>query len=765
MDDARGHDEHGLIGRYARFVCTQRGLLATFIVGATIASAGGVMRLEFDEEPRAVFQRAGEDADRLDRLFHDFGPDDGDVLVTVEADDLFTPETLDRLEHVVARLREVPGIESVDSLFSARNPILPAAPLIPTQRTPEKMIVVRERALRHPLLAGQFLSADGRVTFLLVRLNGDTASISLVAPRVAALREVLAEATAGSTLRVGLAGHPPARVDMVEVSRAEMFRSMVLSAIITGLVGFVSFRQCAPVVIALAGPILGMFWTLGALGWMGEKLNGLNTCLPSLVFVIAFGDSVHLIIEYGHWYRHDGHRRSALRHTVYTVGSACFLMVFTTVVGFGALMVAELESIRRFGFAAALGTMIGFIAVLTVLPWLLGTMLGDRMTDGRRGPEAERNTRYHHGPSAVIIRGMQALLRHHHLTAAVSIIVTVVVAVVATRLRSDIRWMEMLPPACDTARVTQVCDDLLGGSLTAHVIVEWPAHHAHVDPEVADALRDVHAVFGGDSLLRGPFSALNLAAGLTRHGDLETASLRDVRRAPPRTLQRLLRPDLRRAVVVTHVADVGAARLIPAFGVIEERLRALGDRHPGFTFQLTGTAVVAARNVNQIIADSANSLLISSFVIVATMMVAFRSIRLGLIALIPTMFPLAAVAAGLVLLGEPLRLAGAMTFSICLGLADDNTIHFISRFRHEVARGLGVVEATSRSLDVCGRAMIVMAVTLAAGLLPLVCGRIPPVQTFATLTIAALIASLVGDLVILPSLLVCFAKPGGQARP
>lgn len=772
MDEVNGDDRPGLTDRYADFVCSRRGLLAAFIVAATIASIFGLLRLQFDEEPRAIFQRAGVDAERLQRLFDDFGPDDGDILVTVESDDLFTPDALDRLERLVARLRTVPGVESVDSLFAARNPVLPAAPLIPNNRTPEKLAVVRERALHDPLLVGQLLSADGRVTFILVRLVGDTPSISVVGPRVAALRKVLDEESAGASWRLGMAGHPPSRVDMVAVSRAAMFQYMLLSAVITGLVAFLAFRRVAPVLIALAGPALGTVWALGAVGWIGEKLNGLNSALPSLVYVIAFGDSVHLIVEYCHWHRDGRERRTALRHTVRTVGAACFLMVFTTVVGFGSLMIAELESIRRFGFAAALGTIVGFVAVLTVLPWLLGTALGDRMTVARRRPATDGDplesafddsppvldAAHERGPSAVVIRAMHALLGHYRLTAAASIVVTVALTLIASRLRSDIRWMEMLPPDSETVRITDLCDEVLGGSLTAQVVVDWPAEFSEDSPQVADALRDVHRMFADDSLLRGPFSALNVAAELTRNGSVETASLRSIVRVPPKKLNRLLRPDLRRAVVITHVPDVGAARLIPVFAEVERRLQTLDERHPGFTFELTGTAVVAARNVNQIIEDSANSLLLSSVVIVATMMVAFRSVRLGLICLIPTLFPLAAIAAGLVVLGEPLRLAGAMTFSICLGLADDNTIHFVSRFRHELARGYDVLQATTRSLNVCGRAMIVMAITLAAGLLPLAIGRIPPVQTFAKLTIAALLASLLGDLVILPSLLVCFAK-------
>lgn len=746
---------------YADLACDRRGLLGIFILAATVASGFGIARLEFDEEPRAVFKGAGIDSVRLDRLFAEFGPDDAEVLVTVECDDLFAPRALDDFERLVRQLRAAPGVESVESFLQARNPTLPAAPLLPSDRTIEQLAQARERALSHPVLAGQFLSADGKVTFALVRLTPDSGALSTVAPRIAGLRAATADLPADSPLRVGLAGHPAARVDMVEISRAEIFRYMALSALITGVVALIAFRRPAAVVIALAGPALGTLWTLGTLGWMGEKLNGLNTCLPSLVFVIAFGDSVHVVIEFMQERAAGGSRRGALKQTLHTVGPACFLMVFTTVVGFGSLAIAELDGIRRFGIDAAVGTVVGFVAVLTVLPWLMGTALGDAVTSRtmHHGPHG-----HHGGISGPIVALTHRLLRYPRTTAAVSIVVTAVLTLLSCELRSDIRWMEMLPAESETARITQLCDDSIGGSLLAYVVVEWPEDLNQRSPPVAAALRDVHRLIDDAPPLRGPFSVLNIAAGLTRNGSVETATVQAAERTPPHLLRRLLRGDLRRTAVTAHVPDIGAAALIPIFADVDRRLGELAKRHPGFTFELTGTAVVAARNVYQIIDDAARSLVLSAVVIVATMMIAFRSVRLGLICLVPTLFPLAVTASGLVLLGEPLRLAGAMTFSICLGLADDNTIHFVSRFRHGLARGHDVGRATSEALIVCGKSMIVMCATLAAGLLPMALGRIPPIATFGKLTIAALAASLVGDLVILPALLTLFAKQPAQAE-
>jgi hypothetical protein len=107
--------------------------------------------------------------------------------------------------------------------------------------------------------------------------------------------------------------------------------------------------------------------------------------------------------------------------------------------------------------------------------------------------------------------------------------------------------------------------------------------------------------------------------------------------------------------------------------------------------------------------------------------------------------------------GEPLRLASAVTFSIALGLADDSAIHFMAAFLRFRRGGLSRRAAVERVLRTSGRAMVIAAATLAAGMAPLLFCRLPPLRTFAALSIFAILAALVADFLILPSVLVCFA--------
>ena len=735
---------------YAAFVCERRGLLALLIVAISVVACFGLTRLDLDENPRDFFRRPGPDWDRLERLFADFGPDDAHAVATVTAPDLFTPSAMSALRSLVKRIESLPEVASVDSLLRTRRQDLLAAPLVPSELTAENLARARLRAVTHPSIANVLLSSDGNTAFLVIHFRDTVALMSRVAPQVAALREAVA--AAGPPLTVHLAGTPVARVEMVESTRLEIFRSVAISGLITAVAALLAFRSIAATIAALVAPTLGTAWTLGVIGLFGENLSGLNAALPNLVFVIAFADSVHLIAEFGHKRARGLSRLKAVRAMMQSVGNACILMVFTTVVGFGSLAIAELDSIRRFGIVSALGTVLGFAAVLTVLPWLLGGGLGSRIGVSSR-MAADDDVE----PADWTLSWARVLLRRPRLLALNAILGTAGLAAVASGLRAEIRWEELLPDGSAVARAMQVCDDKIGGSLQAAVVVEWPP--GADASAAAGVLREVQELFGPESFLRGCCSGLNLAAGLRRNGTIENVTLADLDRIPKRLRDRFVRADLNRAVVTAYAPDKGSIRLLPEFDRIEQALQDIESRHPGYRCELTGTAVVSCRNVASVITDATRSLLLSSVIIIATLMLVFRSVRLGLICVIPTLFPVVAAAASLVVIGQPLRLSGAMAFSICLGLADDNTIHFVTRFRQECMRGTGIRVAIEQALASCGPAMVIMAVTLAAGLGPLLTSVIPPLRIFAQLTITAIVASLVADLVILPPLLMLFAAP------
>jgi predicted RND superfamily exporter protein len=226
-----------------------------------------------------------------------------------------------------------------------------------------------------------------------------------------------------------------------------------------------------------------------------------------------------------------------------------------------------------------------------------------------------------------------------------------------------------------------------------------------------------------------------------------------VDRIPPDFLKRILRSDLRRAVLTMHVPNTGAASTRPAFHRMAKSLAAIANQHPGIAIHLTGSSVVAAENMSSVIGDLVRSLSFASITVFLVLTIALRSVTLGLLSIIPNAFPLLLNAGILYWLDKPLQITTVLTFSICLGIAVDDTIHFLIRFLRERKQGRSVRDAIVHSFERVGLALLITTAIITGGFAASMTSALPGLVFFGGLACTALLAALLGDLIILPALL------------
>jgi predicted RND superfamily exporter protein len=198
--------------------------------------------------------------------------------------------------------------------------------------------------------------------------------------------------------------------------------------------------------------------------------------------------------------------------------------------------------------------------------------------------------------------------------------------------------------------------------------------------------------------------------------------------------------------------------LLPHFDALEDKLDEVARRHPGFQVSFTGSIVVANRNINRMISDLGGSVGLETVVICLLMTWAFRSFGLGVVSILPNLFPLVAVAAMIVSLGWPLQIGSVIVFNICLGLAVDDTIHVMTRFRRELTRDGDTNAALLRSFAGVGPAILTTTAILLVGLGSVTISRVPPLRLFGQLSCVTLFAALGAELVLLPALVHSFMR-------
>jgi predicted RND superfamily exporter protein len=237
---------------------------------------------------------------------------------------------------------------------------------------------------------------------------------------------------------------------------------------------------------------------------------------------------------------------------------------------------------------------------------------------------------------------------------------------------------------------------------------------------------------------------------------VEKASL--VNLLPPPLKQAFYQPDSRSLVVVFRLRDIGIARYGDVFERLNKSFEAVQVRYPEVRLNLEGSAVFRWENLYRIIVDLAKSLGTASVVIMAVLAVSYRSLRLGLIAVIPNLFPLTVTGAAMWCFGQPLELVSVLAFTVCLGIAVDDTIHFLTRYREEEATDMSHEEVIEKSVLGVGAAMSMTTVVLLAGFSTVFLSDTREHHIFALMGASTIGFALVGDLVFLPALLVLFGK-------
>jgi predicted RND superfamily exporter protein len=739
------------VQRYAEFFARHRGLLAVLLFTATALALVGLPKLRFDDRPRAIFTTEDEDFARLESVYRDFGSDDNQALVVLETADWLTPAGAALLRDVADRVARTSGVVDVlglDDVVVFDGLGRPRSLLPPVEATAEEFARARDAALAHPLVRGRLLSADGGTTVLVARLPEGSLSIAEVEPICDALEALAEEVSERDGVLARVTGIPPIRVEIYEAVRVEQVVFVSIGALICVVVSTLLFRNLPAVFATVVPPVLGTLWSTGYAGLLGIEYDLLGIVIPTLVIVIGFTDSVHLMYDMRRSRRLGLGPLEASCEAIRHLGFPCLLTSFTTAIGIGSLVIGHLEIVRRFGAICAASVALTYAAVIVGLP-LVASFLPS--LGGDRGAE---NT----GPIGHYERFLERLLVRPRTIVVTGVLGTIVMLWLCTRLVPENRLTEALPDRNAAHDALRHCEAAFGGVLPIHVLVEWDESLEASSPELLRVLQATEDALAAQPPISSPLSLAGLVQALPGSGAALLPLL------PPELLRRFVRPELQRALVTANVPDQGTATLAPLHDQLTATLSGMSAQHPGFRFHLTGTDVVARRNVNTMITDLALGLLFATVVIVGVIALEFRSVRLGVASLLPNVFPLAVVGATLAVTGRTMQVISAVLFTILLGLAVDDTIHFMARWRRELEVDGDPRAAAIRASHVVGRAILSTTAVLGCGWGAVVFSSVPTNRLFAVLIVIGLGGALVGDLILLPAMLSLFKVRRSKAK-
>ncbi len=815
------------LDRFASFVTRRRGLVIAAVVGIAIFCASQLPRLRMDSSPDDLMMSQGDYAADAREFRARFGDTDSVVVLLVAADDVtslgalqyvhdlsrhFQGESIvDRVESVtVTPLAGAPppeGSESLDDLASDQDSDAPTPSVehalevlmaSEPERFPLGLVSVVERvgdgsADRHGVVRGEVVTSEEAAAIaaaledeplvigrLVSRDHHLAAVVLFVDPalgageqRIGAVHEMdawLAAHPPPGALSLYVAGIPHLRAAIRDAMLADQLFLVPLSLLVCVLMLSLSFRWAAGVVLPLAMVALSVAVVLGTMALVGEPLSILMNTLPTLLIIMGIAEAVHVVGRYVEESRRTADRVEASRRAIRALMIACFLTSFTTAVGFGTLVVAQTDMLRRFGVAAALGVMVTYVILITFLPAAITYFPSPPHRSSRTGARGG-------WLEGALVRVTAGIARRPIPIVGATLLVMVPCAWAYASIHVDTALLETFDADDAIAVSTRMVERHLDGILPLEIHVRSDGATDVRDPAVLAALDRVATwARAQDGVLSTttPSDVLwetwRRIAGIGAHEPRTPFHSREqvdalialLDRIEPNPMGAWVTRDGRDARVEVRLADIGARRSIALIGAIEERAHQELASMEGLDIALLGEAFIGSYGVTAVVDDLFGSLALSAFVIFLTIGILFRSARLGLLAIPPNLIPQVGTIAWMVVRGIPLNAGTAIVFSVAIGVSVDLTIHGFARLIEEERRGMTRGAAVVRVARSTGRAVVMSCATLVLGFSVLLTSGFVPVRHFGELIAVALTLSLVTTLVFQPAMVMLL---GGPRRP
>jgi len=705
------------------------------------------------------------------RLLERFSEDGNVIVLGVQDKALYQVDNFQAWWQLGNDLKEQPGVDSVFSeahLFElVRNDSLMrfqlsnVVPNMPTSQAETDSLLRKVRSL--PFYDGLLYNDSSGASLMMVFVNADRFNSEQRGDMVD-LIEARVDSFAQGRFKVYHSGLPFIRTVVTERTKSELRMFVGLMVLVVAFLLLLFFKSWRVMFICLTVVVVGVVWAMGSIGLMGYKLTSVMAIIPPLIIVIGIPNCIFLINKFHHEYAHHGNRVKALTRVVYRVGKASFMTNATTAVGFATFVLTYSDVLKQFGLISSLNIMAVFVLSLLLVP-ILFSFQGDpkeRHLEHLDRKWVDRST-----------EGLIHIVQHQRpMVYAVTAVLLVIGLIGVSRLKNETHVVDDLPADDPVMQDLKFFEEQFNGVMPLEVMVDTRKKGQVLKdinlkrisqlqdslakyPElsrslsIADAVKfTIQAFYSGDperyDLLRGNEKTFILPylEAAQDSGGLARGFIDEERRSTRLTVQ---------------VADVGTARM----DVLMAKLRAEVDSifDPAkYDVILTGTSVVFLEGSKYMVTNLLISLVMAVILIAGLMALLFNSFRMVIVSLIPNLVPLITTAGLMGYLGVAIKPSTLLVFSIAFGIAVDDAIHYLSKYRQELNAGNTIRTSVLLALREAGVSMMYTSIVLFCGFSLFMFSDFGGTQALGLLVSFTLLVAMFTNLIILPSLLLTFER-------
>ncbi len=778
MTSARG----GLIERIAGWTVDHP--WRTLLVGVLLVAAvfPGLKKLKPNTHQRIWVEPGHEILNNLDEFETKFGSDVASIVVIHSPSGIFDKDSAKLVVDVTERMWKVAETMRVESLSNfqwvhADGEELIVEDLIPDDRdlTDDLLAQRKKAALEHEQLPGFLISPDGKTTLVFGWLEperGGEVRMNNYFANAAGVRDVIKEFQGKGDHQLYLTGFPALEeyIAMAPAVDSQKLNPIILVMLLVLL--FFFFRRPSGMLMPLLVVLPTVMATLGVAGHLGYGINPMTIMAPQILFTIGISCCTHPLFLYYRGLNSGIDRRTAARHALSHTLRPDLFSCLTVGIGFASLMFIDMPPTQHLGIIVAIGTMILWLLVVCLLgPLMVLLPIKAKTKKGKASdmaeleepsPRARALTDWIDRNKIAIIGGWLAL--------------TALSLFLVWRNYVSYNPVQFYPESADIRKSTDFTVDAMGWSESWEIIIDSGEEEGIKDPaflkkvdafgswiakqdkvvrvtSLVDILKEVNrALQGGD-----PKQYL-VPEDRAAIADLYTLYMMNLPLGKNLNERVSTNNDALRMTVLSKLewSHIVVAEI--------ETIKAKA-KEMGLDIIITGRSLFYHQTTPLLVNSLSSNLLGSVIPIALLLMFMFRSWRLGILSLIPNIIPLA-VGAGCIfwIVDRHFDVATVAFFSLAIGMAVDDTVHFLDGYHNLRKKGLDAKEAITRMWMTVGPAMIIATIVLSSCFLVFVLASFVPLRSLGILTASMLVIAMLCDLTLTPAILLLIGKKKDGAK-
>ncbi|PWL39348.1 transporter [Flagellimonas aquimarina] len=535
--------------------------------------------------------------------------------------------------------------------------------------------------------------------------------------------------------------------------------------LVTSIIFFFFFRSFRATLISMCVVIIGVMWAFGILGLFRYEITILTALIPPLIIVIGIPNCIFLINKYQQEVKKHGNQALSLQRVISKIGNATLMTNITTASGFATFIILDSDLLKEFGIVASINIIGIFILSLLIIPIVYSFM---------PLPKTKHLKHLNKKWIDIFVDWMERMVRHHRIGVYITSLIVLILSIVGIyQIEITGSRIEDLPKDTHYFKDIRFFEEEFDGIMPMEIVVDTKRKNGAIKPATLKRMDQLGTVIEETPELSKPISLVNLVKyskqafynGIPKYYQLPTSQentfIMDVVRKSSNDenlLESFVDSTGQTARVTTFMRDVKIDRMEE---IEQDMLQSISKFFPEERYNvfMTGKALLFLKGTKYLVKNLLLSLALAIGLISLFMAYLFRSFRMIIISLVPNLLPLVITAGLMGYLGVPIKPSTILVFSIAFGISVDDTIHFLAKYRQELAtHKWHIKRSVYAALRETGVSMFYTSIVLFFGFSVFIISSFGGTKALGGLVSATLLFAMLANLILLPSLLLSLER-------